>query len=154
MTSQHRYRFTIESVASGLLIFAAAFIIGIIAIAWQAMSRNGNESNAVSIISSLRTKQNEYAAEHSGKFASSFAAFGEFKTKMVGDKVVSDGYIFTIEFKESDNTKPAFYSITADAQIYYWIFPAGAWHLYFDSRLQTIKFTEENRQATADDSSL
>ena len=141
MNSQHK-KPSFESFAIGSLIFIFTFIFGIGCMAWQSADKSANESNAVHFISSFRNLQNEYAAQHQGQFAEIISEFG------------GNDYTFTVKMNESNGTNPAFYSINADPKTLYGFIPMGTRHFYYDSTLGSIKATEENRQATANDPSI
>ena len=142
------------SVICGFWFIVFTLVIGLFFSGWQEMKKTGNESNALYFISSFRTKQNKYAAEHSDKFAKTFSEIVEYDKEFEDGKVIFSGYIFTLKVNDPTGEHPAFYSINADPQINYGLFQAGDRHFYFDSMLSTIKSTEENRQANADDSSM
>lgn len=122
------------------------------------MTQSGNESNATQFISSTRIKQYKYSsASEMGGFAPTFAeleGFGSMGEEVVGDAVIFSGYKFTMEVKNISGNAPSTYSIRADPQIRYRLIPTGKRHFYFSPSFGTIKSTEENRQATADDQSM
>jgi hypothetical protein len=150
------YEYRLSSTGLGVLIFAFTFFISIGGLAWQSMSQYRNESNAVQVVSSLRLLQIKYASQHSGNFSPTFAKLGEFEKVCVTSEcsqIIVDEYIFTISAEVAD-VEPAFYSIHSDPQIHYGLFPTGTRHFYSDSKLGTIKVTEEKRPATATDPSI
>ena len=117
--------------------------------------RNGDESRAVQAIQAIRILQSEYAAKHQGKFAPDFDELIKtegFDAKFAGKNPVVDGYVYNMTVTEATDTKPAFYSITADPDTSY--VSARARHFYIDSTLGTIRVTEENRPATAADPAI
>jgi hypothetical protein len=59
-----------------------------------------------------------------------------------------------MKFKEPNGIKPAFYSINADPQVAESLFATGTSHFYSDSTLATIKSTDENRPAKANDPTI
>lgn len=144
MRYQEKTEIKFESIIAGFLIFVLTFIVGAGFIAWEAVIKAGNESNAVQIISSYRIKQNKYSSEHRGEFALTFAELDGFE-ELKGENFIKDGYVFTINVINSDGKKPAFYSVNADPQTRYVLFSTGDRHFYYDSTLGTIKSTEENR---------
>ncbi len=157
MKSQRNNKINSTTIGLGLLIFISALIIFIVVPAWQSMSRNGNESNAAHLISSIQKMQNKYASTHQGRFAPNFdelIKFRDLDEGLRGEKPIVNGYVFEMKVEESDGTKPAFYSINADPQVAEGLFSTGTSHFYFDSTLRVIKSTEESRQAKADDPSI
>ena len=142
---------TTNSLAEKLLIFIFTLVIGSGFVAYQMMVDNGSESNACSFISSIHRKQKKYAYEHQGVYASTFKQLDE---TLDGEIVSIDGYIFKMEIKPPTETRAAYYSITGDPQNFLWFFKRGSRHFYFDSTLPTMRSTDENRQAKADDATL
>ena len=95
----HRNKFNIGSVGLGLLICIFIFLIGLGISAWHEMTKSGNESNAVQVVSSFRLKQNKYASQHFGQFAAFFTKFDEFKKVCATpecEKIIVDEYIFNL----------------------------------------------------------
>ncbi|MCS6874942.1 MAG: prepilin-type N-terminal cleavage/methylation domain-containing protein [Pyrinomonadaceae bacterium] len=141
-----------------IVIAVIALIIGIGIPTWQAMVRNGNETTAIQTLNTLRTCQMGYAARHQGRFAPSFAEL--VKTGCIeGDKFSSEtpvinGYIFTMKVEQPSGTRPAFFSINADPQVAEGTLATGTRRFYIDSSVGTVKVTEENRPAKADDPSI
>ena len=74
--------------------------------------------------------------------------------KFKGENPVVNGYTFTMVVEAASATKPGFYSITADPQVAEGVTATGTRHFYTDSSLSTIKGTDENRPAKADDPSI
>jgi len=140
-----------------IVIAIIALLIGIGVPAWGAMVRAGNETSAVQSISTIRTLQAQYASKHQGKFAPNFDELiksVQLDEKFKGERPVVNGYIFALTVQEPSGTKPSFYSIIADPQVSEGIQATGSRHMYFDSTLGTIKQTEDNRPAKADDPSI
>jgi hypothetical protein len=65
-----------------------------------------------------------------------------------------NGYIYTLTITEPSGSKPGAYSVNADPQVGEGISSTGGRHFYTDSNLGTIKATDENRPAKADDPSI
>ena len=140
-----------------IVIAIIALLIGVGVPAWQSMVRSGNETAAAQNLNTIRTLQAQYAAKHGGEFGSfaelvdSVQLDEKFKE---GDNPVLNGYVYTLKVEAPSATQPSFYSINADPQVSEGISSTGTRHFYFDSTLGTIKQTEENRPATADDEKL
>jgi prepilin-type N-terminal cleavage/methylation domain-containing protein len=139
-----------------IVIAIIGLLIGVGSYAWSAMIKSGNETAAAQSIDKLRTFQNQYAAKHKG----SFASFDELiksvglDERFAGERPVVNGYIYALTITESSASKPAFYSVTADPQVAEGVSATGNRHFYTDSSLGTIKATDENRPAKADDPSI
>lgn len=139
-----------------IVIAIIGLLIGVGSFAWQQMIKSGNETAAAQSIDKIRTMQNQYAAKKSGKFAK----FDELiqsvglDERYAGEKPVVNGYLYTMTVTDSSGSKPSFYSVTADPQVPDGVTATGNRHFYTDSSLGTIKVTDENRPAKADDSSL
>jgi len=140
-----------------IVIAIIALLIGVGVPAWQSMVRSGNETTGVQSVSTIRTLQGQYASKHQGKFAPNFDELiksVQLDDKFKGESPVINGYIYKMTVQESSGTQPSFYSITADPQVSEGVTATGNRHFYFDSTLGTIKSTEENRPAKADDPSI
>ena len=74
--------------------------------------------------------------------------------KFKGESPVVNGYTFTMTVEPASATKPGFYSIVADPQVADGVTATGTRHYYTDSSLSSIKATDENRPAKADDPSI
>lgn len=139
-----------------IVIAIIGLLIGVGTLAWQAVIRSGNEATAAASVDNIRKFQAQYAARNKGNFAS----FDELVTKVGldeafrGERPVKNGYIFTMVVEPSSASKPAFYSITADPQVGEGVTASGTRHFYTDSTLSTIKGTDENRPAKADDPAI
>jgi hypothetical protein len=121
------------------------------------LERSGNETAAAQTIQGIRSSQTRYAAKHQGKFAESFDELvkaGYLDEKFGGHKSVRNGYVFEMNVSEPTNLKPAFYSINADPETSESFFKTNMRHFYFNSALGTVKVTDENRQANANDASF
>ena len=140
-----------------IVIAIIALLIGVGVPAWQSMVRSGNETTATQSIQTIKTLQTQYASKHQGKFAANFDELiksVQLDPKFAGQNPVVNGYIFTMKVEEQSQTKPAFYSVSADPQVSEGVTATGTRHFYFDSTLGTTKSTEENRPSKADDPSL
>ena len=139
-----------------IVIAIIGLLIGVGAIAWGAMIRSGNEVAATQSMDRMRTFQVQYAARNRGKFAkfSDLVRVAGLDEKFANDRPVVNGYVYTLTVEEPSESKPAFYSITADPQVPDGVTATGTRHFYTDSSLGTIKATDENRQAKADDPSI
>ena len=147
--------FYLNVIVWSLFCLSAGLIYSQAAEVMASVFRNGNESNAVQAIQAIRFLQSEYAAKHQGKFAPDFDELiktENFDDKFTGKNPVVDGYVYNMTVTEATETKPAFYSITADPNTSYT--HAQARHFYIDSTLGTIKGTDENRPANATDPSI
>ncbi len=139
-----------------IVIAIIGLLIGVGAIAWGAMIRSGNEVAAAQSIDRMRTYQAQYAARNRGKFATfeDLIRVSGLDDKFAGERPVVNGYIFTMTVEDATDARPAFYSITADPQVAEGVTATGTRHFYTDSSLGTIKATDENRPAKADDPSI
>jgi len=139
-----------------IVIAIIGLLIGVGSIAWQAVIRSGNETTAAQQIDNIRKFQAQYASRNKGNFAT----FDELITKVSlddkfkGERPVVNGYIFTMTVVPASASVPSSYSITADPQVAEGISATGTRHYYTDSSLSTIKGTDENRPAKADDPSI
>src|SRR5688572_22572011 len=139
-----------------IVIAIIGLLIGVGSIAWSAMIRSGNEVSAQQILDRGRTFQAQYASKNKGKFAS----FDQLEESVGldeasrGERPVVNGYTFTMTLEEPSSARPGFYSVNADPQVGDGITATGKRHFYTDSSLGTIKATEENRPAKADDPSI
>lgn len=139
-----------------IVIAIIGLLIGVGSVAWGAMIRTGNEATAAQTLDKIRTLQAQYASRNRGKFAN----FDELirtvglDEAFAGEKPVKNGYIFTLTVEEPSSSRPAFYYINADPQVPEGLTSTGTRHFYFDSSLGTIRATDENRPAKADDPSI
>ena len=139
-----------------IVIAIIGLLIGVGSYAWGSMIKSGNEATAAQTIDKIRTFQTQYASKNRGKFAN----FDELirsvgiDEKFRGERPVVNGYIFTMTVEEPSGSKPGSYSVTADPQVSEGVSATGTRHFYTDSNLGTIKATEENRPAKADDPSI
>ena len=139
-----------------IVIAIIGLLIGVGTIAWQAVIRSGNETAAAQSIDNIRKFQAQYASRNKGSFATfdELIAKVSLDEKFKGENPVVNGYIFTMTVEPASATKPGFYSITADPQVAEGVTATGTRHFYTDSSLSTIKGTDENRPAKADDPSI
>ncbi len=139
-----------------IVIAIIGLLIGIGSYGWQAVMRSGNENAAAQSIDKIRTFQTQYAAKNRGRFAKfdDLIKSVGLDERFQGERPIVNGYTFTMTVEEPSSTKAAFYSITADPQVSEGLQATGTRHFYTDSSISTIKATEENRPAKADDPSL
>lgn len=145
----------IVAVVLGVLILvpilAVVFLFGVSSCGWQQAVRSGNETNAAESLDNIRMFQAQYALRNKGNFAE----FDELIRKVglderfYGERPTVNGYTFRMVVERSSVNKPASYSISADPMD-----GNGTRHFYTDSSLSSIKATDENRPAKADDASL
>ena len=123
---------------------------------WAAMMRSGNESAAAQMVGKIRIWQGQYAARNKGKFGNfdDLIRTVGMDESFAGERPVVNGYIFTMQVVEPTNSAPASYTINADPQVSEGVTATGTSHFYTDSGLGTIRRTDENRPAKADDPSL
>ncbi len=139
-----------------IVIAIIGLLIGVGSYAWAAMIRAGNENTAQQSITQFRTFQAQYAGKSHGKFGK----FDELirsvglDEKYKGEQPVVNGYIFTMTVTEPSGNKPGSYSVTAEPQVPEGVSATGTRHFYTDSNIGTIKATDENRPAKADDPSI
>ncbi|MBP7416037.1 MAG: prepilin-type N-terminal cleavage/methylation domain-containing protein [Pyrinomonadaceae bacterium] len=139
-----------------IVIAIIGLLIGVGTIAWQAVIRSGNETAAAQSVDNIRKFQAQYASRNKGSFATfdELIAKVSLDEKFKGESPVVNGYIFTMTVEPASATKPGFYSIVADPQVADGVTATGTRHYYTDSSLSTIKGTDENRPAKADDPSI
>lgn len=139
-----------------IVIAIIGLLIGVGTIAWQAVIRAGNETAAAQSIDNIRKFQAQYASRNHGNFATfdELIAKVSLDEKFKGENPVVNGYTFVLTVEPSSATKPPFYSIVADPQVAEGVTSTGTRHYYTDSSLSTIKGTDENRPAKADDPSI
>ncbi len=139
-----------------IVIAIIGLLIGVGTIAWQAVIRSGNETAAAQSIDNIRKFQAQYASRNKGSFATfdELIAKVSLDEKFKGESPVVNGYIFTMTVEPASATKPGFYSIVADPQVADGVTATGTRHYYTDSSLSSIKGTDENRPAKADDPSI
>ena len=139
-----------------IVIAIIGLLIGVGSIAWQAVIRSGNETTAAQQMDNIRKFQAQYASRNKGNFATfdELVAKVSLDEKFKGERPVVNGYIFVMNVVPGTASTPPSYSINADPQVPDGISATGTRHFYTDSSLSTIKGTDENRPAKADDPSI
>jgi prepilin-type N-terminal cleavage/methylation domain-containing protein len=139
-----------------IVIAIIGLLIGVGTIGWQAANRAGNEATAAQTIDNIRKFQAQYASRNRGNFATfdELIAKAGLDNKFAGERPVVNGYIFTLNVVPSSGSTPASYAVLADPQVGEGVMASGTRHFYTDSALSTIKGTDENRPAKADDPSI
>ncbi len=139
-----------------IVIAIIGLLIGVGSIAWQAVIRSGNETTAAQSIDQIRKFQAQYATRNKGNFATfdELIAKVSLDEKFKGESPVVNGYIFKMTVVPASASTPSSYSVNADPQVAEGISATGTRHFYTDSNLSTIKGTDENRPAKADDPSI
>jgi len=139
-----------------IVIAIIGLLIGVGAIAWGAMIRSGNETAATQTLDRIRTYQAQFASRNRGKFGKfdDLVRVSGLDEKFAGERPVVNGYIYTRKIEDASESKPASYSVNADPQVGEGVTATGTRHFYTDSSLGTIKGTDENRPAKADDPSI
>lgn len=131
-------------------------IISVGAIGWGAMTRAGNETAAASTLDRIRTYQANFSARNRGRFGNfdDLIRVAGLDESFAGERPVVNGYIFTMTIEEPTDSRPAFFSVNADPQVAEGVTATGNRHFYTDSSIGTIKATDENRPAKADDKTM
>lgn len=139
-----------------IVIAIIGLLIGVGSIAWQAVIRSGNETTAAQSVDNIRKFQAQYASRNKGNFATfdELIAKVSLDEKFKGERPVVNGYIFTMTVVPASASVPSSYSIMADPQVPEGISATGTRHFYTDSSLSSIKGTDENRPAKADDPAI
>ncbi|MFN2501115.1 MAG: type IV pilin protein [Pyrinomonadaceae bacterium] len=139
-----------------IVIAIIGLLIGVGSIAWQAVIRSGNETTAAQSIDNIRKFEAQYASRNKGNFATfdELIAKVSLDEKFKGERPVVNGYIFTLTVVPGSASTPPSYSVTADPQVAEGITATGTRHFYTDSSLSSIKGTDENRPAKADDPAI
>jgi prepilin-type N-terminal cleavage/methylation domain-containing protein len=139
-----------------IVIAIIGLLIGVGTIGWQAANRAGNEATAAQTIDNIRKFQAQYASRNKGNFASfdELVAKAGLDEAFAGERPVKNGYVFTMQVIPSSGSTAAQYSVNADPQVGEGVMASGTRHFYTDSSLSTIKGTDENRPAKADDPSI
>jgi hypothetical protein len=120
----------------------------------KAAPTGNKEEAALRAIAAIRQLQSNYAAKHDGRYAANFEEL--IKTENLDKDFnrkypVLYGYVFEMKVSEPIAHQPAFFSIEAEPWIYGVADSPDKRRFYFDSTLETIKVTEENRPANAAD---
>lgn len=139
-----------------IVIAIIGLLIGVGSYGWGVMVRSGNENAAQQSLDRIRTMQVQYAGKHQGKFATfeQLIQAGQLDERFTGEAPVINGYIFTMKVDPPSATQPAKFSVNADPQVGDGVSRTGDRHFYTDSTLGTIKFTDENRPAKAEDAAI
>ena len=139
-----------------IVIAIIGLLIGVGSIAWQAVIRSGNETTAAQYVDNMRKFQVQYASRNKGNFATfdELIAKVSLDEKFKGERPVVNGYTFVMTVIPQSASTPSSYSITADPQVAEGVSSTGTRHFYTDSTLSSIKATDENRPAKADDPAI
>lgn len=139
-----------------IVIAIIGLLIGVGTYAWSSMIQSGNETSAQQAIRNIQTLQAQYASRNQGRFGKfdDLIRVVNLDEKYAGERPVVNGYLFTLTVEEPTEGRPAFYSINADPQVSEGVTRTGTRHFYTDSSLSTIRGTDENRPAKADDPSI
>ena len=139
-----------------IVIAIIGLLIGVGSIAWQAVIRAGNETTAAQTIDNIRKFEAQYASRNKGTFATfdELIAKVSLDEKFKGERPVVNGYTFVLTVIPPSASAPSSYSVTADPQVSEGISATGNRHYYTDSSLSSIKGTDENRPAKADDPAI
>jgi prepilin-type N-terminal cleavage/methylation domain-containing protein len=139
-----------------IVIAIIGLLIGVGTLAWTAVIRSGNETTAAQQMKNLQAFQAQYASRNKGNFAT----FDELVAKMgldeafKGENPIKNGYRFTLTVVPGSPSVSPSYSLNADPQTAEGVSASGTRHYYVDSSLSTIRATDENRPAKADDPSI
>ncbi|CAN5474101.1 hypothetical protein BH10ACI3_BH10ACI3_25340 [soil metagenome] len=139
-----------------IVIAIIGLLIGVGTLAWQAVIRSGNETTAAQMVKNLQAFEAQYASRNKGNFAT----FDELVAKVgldeafKGENPVKNGYVFTLTVVPGSATVPSSYQLQANPQVGEGVSASGTRHFYVDSNLSTIRATDENRPAKADDPSI
>ena len=123
---------------------------------WAAMMRSGNETAAAQTIGKIRVLQAQFGGKNRGKFGKfdDLIKSVGMDESFAGERPVINGYVYTMTVEEQSQSKPAFYSISAEPQVGEGVSATGTVRFYTDSSIGTIRRTEENRPAKPDDPSI
>jgi prepilin-type N-terminal cleavage/methylation domain-containing protein len=139
-----------------IVIAIIGLLIGVGAIGWSAANKAGNEAAAAQQMDNIRKDQAQFAGRNRGEFGSfkDLVEKAGLDERFNSDLPIVNGYKFImLPLKGTSTTAPS-YSVTADPQQPDGVMATGSRHFYFDSSLSTIKATDENRSAKADDPSI
>ena len=139
-----------------IVIAIIGLLIGVGTYAWSSMIQSGNETSAQQAIRNIQTLQAQYASRNKGRFGNfdELIRTVNLDESFTGERPIVNGYIFTLTVEEPTEGRPAYYSINADPQVGEGVTRTGTRHFYTDSTLSTIRGTDENRPAKADDPSI
>lgn len=139
-----------------IVIAIIGLLIGVGTLAWTAVIRSGNETTAAQQMKNLQAFEAQYASRNKGNFGS----FDDLVNKMgldeafKGENPVKNGYVFSLVVVPSSGNTPPSYQLQANPQSAEGVSASGTRHFYVDSNLSTIRGTDENRPAKADDPSI
>ncbi|HEY2867590.1 MAG TPA: prepilin-type N-terminal cleavage/methylation domain-containing protein [Pyrinomonadaceae bacterium] len=139
-----------------IVIAIIGLLIGVGAIGWQAANKAGNEAAAAQQMDNIRKYEAQYAGRNHGEFGSftDLVAKAGLDERFNIEQPVVNGYRFTVTVNKGTASTAASYTVAADPQQADGVMATGNRHFYFDSSLSTIKATDENRTAKADDPSI
>ena len=139
-----------------IVIAIIGLLIGVGTLAWQAVIRSGNETTAAQQMKNLQAFQAQYASRNKGNFATfqELVATQGLDEAFNTENPVKNGYVFTLEIVKSSGSAPSSYKLQANPQNPEGVGASGVRHFYVDSNLSTIRGTDENRPAKADDPSI
>ena len=139
-----------------IVIAIIGLLISVGTVGWKAMVESGNETSAIQTVRLIQTSQRAYSLKKSGNFGT----FEELVSTVDMDKQFSvpepvvNGYKFTMKVTPKSTTSPARYEVSAEPQQKGGLQSTGSKCYYSDSSLSTIKFSDTNCPATANDQSL
>jgi len=138
-----------------IVIAIIGLLIGVGSLAWNAVIKSGNETTAAQSVDNIRKFQSQFAARNKGKFATfdELIATVQLDEKFKGDEPVVNGYKFKINRTDATSNSPASYEIWANP-LATGVSGTGTRHFYTSSSLSTIKGTDDDRDAKADDPSI
>jgi prepilin-type N-terminal cleavage/methylation domain-containing protein len=139
-----------------IVIAIIGILIGVGTYAWSAMIQSGNETSAQQAIRNIQTLQTQYAGRNRGKFGKfdDLIRAVQLDEKFAGERPTVNGYVFTMVVEEASGGKPASYAINADPSVPDGVTRTGTRHFYTNSSLGTLKATDVNRPAKAEDPSI
>jgi len=139
-----------------IVIAIIGLLIGVGTIGWTTAMRAGNETATAQMMKNLQAYEAQYASRNKGNFAT----FDDLVTKMSldeafkGENPVKNGYVFTLTVVPASGSTQSSYNLQANPQTADGVLASGTRHFYVDSTLSTIRATDENRPAKADDPSI
>ena len=139
-----------------IVIAIIGLLIGVGAIGWQAANKAGNEAAAAQQMDNIRKYEAQYAGRNHGEFGTfqDLVQKAGLDDRFNTEQPIVNGYRFTVTVNKGTASSAASYSVLADPQQADGVMATGSRHFYFDSSLSTIKATDENRAAKADDPSI
>jgi prepilin-type N-terminal cleavage/methylation domain-containing protein len=138
-----------------IVIAIIGLLIGVGSLAWNAVIKAGNETTAAQSIDNLRKFQSQFAARNRGSFATfdDLIKTVQLDEKFSGEEPVVNGYKFKMTVSPASSNSPPSYEIWANPQAT-GVSGTGTRHFYTSSSLSTIKGTDDDRDAKADDPSI